>query len=153
MGLSEFFAGHEAGSPRIGINPGWSSAGLATLRPGGGAQAWLAWGDLLSRPEVWVVKTDPPRPFPATIGCDYRVRHQVIFAKGVNRVRFRIWPDGRHEPDTWLCDEADAPIPDTFTKWTGGSFGLFQNEGLSTEWFDIYVRALASGELYQRKKR
>jgi hypothetical protein len=144
LGLSDFFAGHEDARPPIGIRPGWSSAGLATLRtdPNKCAQIWLAWGDLLDSPQKWVVKTDPPRPFDLKRGIVYRVRHQVRFAGGVNMSRLRIWPEGSPEPSAWLCAESDAAIGTDKTKRRAGSFGLFQFHGAPTEWSDIVVRAL-----------
>jgi len=145
LGLSDFFAGHEHATPHIGIKPGWSSAGLATIRPDSdkAAQVWLAWGDLLDRPEKWVVKTDPPKPFPVELGGVYRVRHQVLFEAGVNRCRFRIWPAGESEPGAWLCEEDDSAVPIEKAKFHAASFGLFQYGGEPTEWFDIRVDSLA----------
>lgn len=145
LGLSDFFAGHEAAEPPIGIKPGWSSAGLATLRPNKeeSAQIWLAWGDLLGSPEMWVVKTDPPIAFDFTYGRVYRVRHQVLFENGINSARFRIWPDGEQEPEEWICQESDADIPDSKIKFNRASFGLFQFFGKPTEWFDIRVRLIS----------
>jgi len=146
LGLSDFFAGHEPAVPVIGIKPGWSSAGLATIRPDPdkAAQVWLAWGDLLDRPEKWVVKTDPPRPFPVDLGGEYRVRHQVLFEDGVNRCRFRIWPAGETEPDAWLCEEDDSAVPPDKPRFRAASFGLFQYGGEPTEWFDIRVDSLGA---------
>jgi len=145
LGLSDFFAGHEPAAPDIAIKPGWSSAGLATIRPDPdkAAQVWLAWGDLLDRPEKWVVKTDPPKPFLVELGGAYRVRHQVLFEGGVNRCRFRIWPDSESEPDAWLCEEDDSAVPMEKAKFRAASFGLFQYGGEPTEWFDIRVDSLA----------
>ncbi len=145
LGLSDFFAGHEAADPPIGIKPGWSSAGLATMRPDPerAAQVWLAWGDLLESPKKWVVKTDPPIPFPVQAGVTYRIRHQVLFANGVNRARFRIWEAGTTELAEWLCSKNDVGIPDTKQRFTRGSFGLFQYAGEPSEWFDIRVEPLS----------
>ena len=144
LGLADFFAGHEAAIPAIGIKPGWSSAGLATIRPdrNGSAQTWLAWGDLLYDDRVWVVKTDPPKPFEYQVGCEYRVRQQVLFRDGINRARFKIWPGGEPEPDGWLCEESDEDIQDKKIKFRKGSFGLFQFNGQPTEWFNIKVVCL-----------
>ena len=87
-------------------------------------------------PTVWsrIEKLQP--------GRDYRVRHQVTFADGVDRCRFRIWPADEPEGDAWLCEESDVHVPDTFTKFTRASFGLFQNAGTAIEWFDIRLRDL-----------
>jgi hypothetical protein len=143
LGLSDFFAGHEAEDPDVGIKPGYSSSGLATLRPDGVAQAWISWGDLTkNRAEFWVVKTDPGNAFNIRKGILYRVRHQVIFEGGVNRTRFRIWPAEEMEADTWLCEEDDSRVADAFPKFSEGSFGLFQYYGCPTEWSNIRVTAL-----------
>ena len=142
LGLSDFFAGHEADDPDVGIKPGWSSAGLATLRPNGLAQTWLAFGDLTRRKEFWVVKTDPGNPFPVQADVRYSVRHQVIFRDGADRVRFRIWPADGPEPDTWLCEESDLTVADSYPKFTQASFGLFQSFGSPTAWSNIRVREL-----------
>ncbi len=141
LGLADFFAGHEAAIPPIGIKPGWSSAGLATIRPdrNGSAQTWLAWGDLLYDDRIWVVKTESPKPFEYQAGREYQVRQQVIFRDGINRARFKIWPAGEPEPDGWLCEESDEDIQDNKVKFKKGSFGLFQFNGQPTEWFNIKV--------------
>ena len=167
LGLSDFFVGHEAEDPPIGIKPGWSTAGLATVtygwRPGsppevrpvepsrllqeigpnplGQARAWLACGDNSRRGERWVVKTDPAARFDLAEPWAYRVRHQVLFTGGANRTRFRIWPAGQPEPDGWLCDITDAEVDPRLPKFSRASFALFQHTGASTEWSDIRVRA------------
>ncbi len=144
LGLADFFAGHEAAIPSIGIKPGWSSAGLATIRPDkkASAQTWLAWGDLLYDDRPWVVKTDPPKPFEYQVRQEYRVRQQVLFRDNVNRARFKIWLAGESEPEGWLCEESDEAIQDKKTKFRKGSFGLFQFNGQPTEWFNIKVVSL-----------
>jgi hypothetical protein len=144
LGLADFFAGHEEAIPPIGIKPGWSSAGLATIRPEQkeSAQTWLAWGDLLKDERKWVVKTDPPKPFEYQVGRRYRVRQQVLFQEGVNHARFRIWPEGTDEPEVWLCEESDEEIPESKIKFKTASFGLFQFGGQPTEWSDIRVVSL-----------
>ena len=141
LGLSEFFAGHEAAEPPIGIKPGWSSAGLATIRPNAekSAQIWLAWGDLLNSPKKWVVKTTPAVKFDIKYGEVYRVRHQVLFENGINRARFWIWRIEEDEPENWLCEENDDIIPADKIKFNRASFGLFQFHGKPTEWFDIKI--------------
>jgi hypothetical protein len=144
LGLADFFAGHEESIPAIGIKPGWSSAGLATIRPdqNQSAQTWLAWGDLLEDKRKWVVKTDPPKPFEFQVGLKYRVRQQVLFQNGVNRARFRIWPEGTEEPEDWLCEESDENVPENQIKFETASFGLFQFGGQPTEWSDIRLVGL-----------
>ncbi|MCF6359397.1 MAG: hypothetical protein L3J29_01395 [Cyclobacteriaceae bacterium] len=142
LGLADFFAGHEAAIPPIGIKPGWSTAGLATISPkrnGGSAQTWLAWGDLLYDDRVWVAKTYPPKPFKYEAGREFRVRQQVIFKDNINRARFKIWPAGELEPEEWLCEESDENIKNNKTKFHKGSFGLFQFMGQPTEWFNIKI--------------
>ena len=142
LGLSDFFAGHEAEEPDAGIQPGWSSAGLATMRPNGVGQVWLAWGDLTKREAFWVVKTDPGQPIQLQKDTLYSVRHQVKFEGCVNSSRYRIWPADDAEPDSWLCEEKDSEIPIEKTKFAQASFGLFQYLGSPTEWSGIQVRAL-----------
>ena len=97
---------------------------------------------MLDSPEKWVVKTDSPKPLAYELSTVYRVRHQVWFRDGINMARFKVWRSGEKEPDQWLCDDDDSEVPDDKIKFTKGSFGLFQFGGGSTEWFDIYVRAL-----------
>jgi hypothetical protein len=162
LGLSDFFVRHEAEEPPIGIKTGWSTAGLATLtygwRPGspaevrqrpsaepnpwGEARAWLASADNSRRADRWLVKTDPPATLPVAAGVTYHVRHGVRFDRGVNSVRFRIWPDGEREPVAWLCDESDAAVAGTRTRVSRASFALFQHSGQPTEWSRIRVVAL-----------
>jgi len=166
LGLSDFFVGHEEDEPPLGIKPGWSTAGLATLtygwRPGspsevrpikpgqsagdlstspsmGEARAWISYGDNSRSQKRWLVKTDPPAYFQVYEGTRYRVRHQVSFEGGVNRVRFRIWPADRPEPTEWLCDVEDSGIDATFPKFSRASFALFQHTGMPTEWSNIRV--------------
>ncbi|MGH7265341.1 MAG: hypothetical protein ACREMB_10875 [Candidatus Rokuibacteriota bacterium] len=168
LGLSDFFVGHEEEDPPLGIKPGWSTAGLATLtygwrpgspaevgqrpaepvpgsRPEGQARAWLACSDNSRRRERWLVKTDPPARVGVEAGVRYRVRHQVLFEEGVNRVRFRIWPAGDREPASWLCEIDDAGAPSEHRRFSAASFGLFQHTGRPTEWSSIRVVALGRG--------
>jgi hypothetical protein len=167
LGLSDFFVGHEQDDPPLGIKPGWSTAGLATLtygwRPGspaevqerkpeeildgpvdGEARAWIACSDNSRRRERWLVKTDPPVRMRLEAGTRYRVRHQVLFEAGINRVRFRIWPAADSEPATWLCDIDDAKIAPGLPRFSAASFGLFQHTGAPTEWSHIRVERLGS---------
>jgi hypothetical protein len=169
LGLSDFFVGHEAEDPPIGIKPGWSTAGLATVtygwRPGspaevksidpkdlakeltmthpyGEARAWISYGDNARRKERWLVKTDPPARVPIEEGVKYRVRHQLLFDGGINRVRFRIWSADQSKPAEWLCDINDSGIANTLPKFSRASFALFQHTGMPTEWSNIRVVAL-----------
>jgi hypothetical protein len=160
LGLSDFFVCHEEEAPPIGIKPGWSTAGLATLtygwRPGspaevgrdpgrplaGEARAWLARSDNSRQAQRWLVKTDPPATLALEPGVAYRVRHRVEFADGVNRVRFRIWPEAAAEPHAWLCDISDAGVSRALPRFTQASFALFQHTGAGTAWSNIRLRAL-----------
>ncbi len=145
IGLSDFFAGHEKACADIGIKPGWSTSGLATVRgTDESACAWLAWGDLLDSPKKWVIQTTPPAKFHIETGKTYYVRHQVIFKNNINTCRFRIWSVYEKEPDDWLCIENDKSVPDNMIKFSEGIFGLFQYEGQPTEWFDIHLRLIES---------
>jgi hypothetical protein len=139
LGLSDFFVRHEAEDPPIGIKPGWSTAGLATVRFDGEARCWLAFGDNAASRRSWIVCTDPPKTFVATAGRNYRVRHQVRFHDRVTSARFRIWPEDEAEPKAWLCEESDSAIDPSLPRHTAASFGLFQHTGASTAWSDISV--------------
>jgi hypothetical protein len=139
LGLSDFFVRLEEGSPPRGIRVGWSSAGMAALSPRGQARSFLAWGDHSAREEEWAVVTDPPAPVAVESGTLYRVRHQVTFANGVDRVRYRIWRAGDSEPRGWLCEEQDSAVPRHLPRHTAASFSLFQHLGPSIEWSDIRV--------------
>ena len=142
LGPSDFFVGFEDKAPPIGIKTGWSSAGMMALNPAGEARCFIAWGDHSETADEWVVVTDPPRRLPLAAGVDYAVRHQVIFADGVDRCRFRIWPAGEAEPETWHCEESDADLPAGRRRHHAASFGLFQHSGAAIEWSDIRVQAL-----------
>lgn len=142
VGLADFFVRHEAEAPPIGIKPGWSTAGMATVRFDGEARSWLAFGDNAARHEGWVVFTDPPAETFIRSGVAYRVRHQVTFRGGVTSTRFRIWPEGDPEPAAWLCEESDAGIDPGLPRHAQASFGLFQHTGGPTYWSDIEVRRL-----------
>ena len=50
--------------------------------------------------------------------------------------------DREKKSDQWLCEDDDSGARDGKIKFTKGSFGLFQFGGGSTEWCDIYVKAL-----------
>jgi hypothetical protein len=142
-GMSDFFAGHDEQSPEIGIKPGYSSAGLATIDNRGQACAWISAGDCLTDKDwSWVVKTEYPAYIDIEPYVTYCVRHQVIMAEGINYCRYRIWKKGDMEPHEWLCQEHNAHIPAHLPRITKAAFGLFQYGGLPTEWSNICVRAL-----------
>jgi len=143
LGLSDFMAGQEEGNPPRGLKVGWSSAGMAALSPRDGARSFLAWGDHSSRPEEWAIATHPAAAFIPQKNILYRVRHQVRFADGINQVRFRIWPDGEAEPQSWLCVEQDDAVPAHLPRHARASFGLFQHLGMPVEWSEIRLAALA----------
>lgn len=146
IGLSDFFVAHEELDPDLGIKPGYSSAGLATIRPSRWAEAWLAHGALLEEQNWdWPWTLSRIRPLAKRIrpGVTYRVRHQIVFAENVNLVRFRIWRETEPEPRSWTCEEDDADLDPGRTRHTRGSFGLFQYGGRPTEWSNIRVRPLA----------
>jgi hypothetical protein len=143
VGLSDFFAEHSEQSSELGIKPGYSTAGLATIDNGGRAQIWIAWGDCLyDKENTWVIKTEKKIKTPIRSGVTYSVRHQVIIEEGINCGRFRIWKKGKPEPQVWLCQEHNTHLPPHFPRITKASFGLFQYWGLPTEWSNIYVKPL-----------
>lgn len=142
LGPSDFFVGFEDKDPPIGIKTGWSSAGMAALNPRGEARSFISWGDHSETAREWVVVTDPPARFPVERRRLYSVRHQVLFADGVDAVRFRIWPADRPEPRTWLCQENDAAVDRSLARHSRASFGLFQHSGMPIEWSNIRVRPL-----------
>jgi hypothetical protein len=141
LGLSDFFVRLEEGVPARGIKVGWSSAGMAALSPTQEARSFIAWGDHSGRPEEWAIVTNPPARVTIQKGVSYRVRHQIAFAHGVNRVRFRVWPAHQSEPSEWLCEEEDSRVPSHLPRHRQASFGLFQHMGLPIEWSDIRIRA------------
>lgn len=142
IGLSDFFVRHEAEDPPIGIKPGWSTAGLATIRFDGEARSWLAFGDNSLRREGWVVFTEPAAEYRMRPAVRYRVRHQAIFRSTVTTSRFRIWPVDETEPESWLCEESDASVDEGLPRHRSASFGLFQHTGGPTRWSDIHVREI-----------
>ncbi len=142
LGPSDFFVGFEDKVPAIAIKTGWSSAGMMALNPKGEARCFIAWGDHSETDAEWVVVTDPPNPVEISPGIDYAVRHQLIFADGVDRCRFRIWPVGEAEPEAWLCQENDAALAGDRIRHRAASFGLFQHSGSAIEWSDIRVSPL-----------
>jgi hypothetical protein len=141
LGLSDFFVRLEEGVPPRGVRVGWSSAGMAALSPKSQARSFLAWGDHSAREEEWAVVTHPPAPVAVEPGTLYRVRHQVAFANGVDRVRYRLWRAGDPEPGSWLCEEQDSAVPPHLPRHTAASFSLFQHLGPAIEWSDIKVVA------------
>jgi hypothetical protein len=141
LGVGDFMAGQEEGEPPRGLKVGWSSAGMAALSPRGEARSFIAWGDHSGRPEEWAIATHPPAAVQVEKGRLYRLRHQVCFARGIDRVRFRIWPADRAEPDGWLCSEQDDRVPAGLPRHRRASFGLFQHLGHPIEWSDILIKA------------
>jgi hypothetical protein len=143
LGLADFMAGQEEGVPPRGLKVGWSSAGMAALSAKGEARSFIAWGDHSGRPEEWAIATHPPALVSIEKGRLYRVRHQVCFANGIDRVRFRIWPADLPEPEGWLCSEQDDRVPAHLPRHRRASFGLFQHLGYPVEWSDVLVEAHA----------
>lgn len=139
VGLSDFFVGHEPDEVDIGIKPGYSTAGLATIRFDGEARSWLANADNGARRDRWLVCTEPPAEFLWRAGVPYRVRHQLLF-EGIDlRTRFRIWPETEAEPANWLCEESTHGVDPVLPRFASATFGLFQHTGASTAWSDIRV--------------
>ena len=141
LGLSDWFVRNEDEAVPLGIKPGYSTAGLATIRPNGDARTWLSMGDNAHRDDGWLVMTDPPSRFVAEAGVLYRVRHQVLFGDQ-HTSRFRIWRVGEDEPASWLCEESDAGVPGHLPRFTQASFALFMHTGVGSEWSDIVIRSL-----------
>ncbi|MEO0924534.1 MAG: hypothetical protein AAFY63_01535 [Cyanobacteria bacterium J06643_13] len=147
LGLSDFFAEHTEQSPDLGIKPGYSTAGLATIDRKGYSQIWMAWGDCLyDKQNTWVISTEKKVKIAIEVGVTYSVRHQVVIKDGVNYGRCRIWKKGNPEPDFWSCQQNNAHLDPKLPRITQGSFGLFQYWGLPTEWSNISVRALDNKE-------
>ena len=129
VGLSDFFVRNEAEEPPIGIKPGYSTAGLATIKFNDQARSWISFGDNSHRREGWLVCTEPPASFHAVAEVPYRVRHQLDMEGDVTRTRFRIWPEGTKEPASWLCDIDNATVDPALPRFRKASFGLFQHTG------------------------
>ena len=143
VGLSDFFVRHDEQVPSVGIKPGYSSAGLATLRPGGFAECWVAMGDNTWENDwAWVRKTRIPAVVSIAAGVVYTVRHQVIFDGGTIVSRFRLWRAGRPEPKGWLCTIDTASLSPNLPRPTAASFGLFQHRGNPTRWSNIKLRSI-----------
>jgi hypothetical protein len=143
IGLSDFFGGNEEQSPSLGIKPGYTTAGLATIENNGRAKAWISWGDcLIEDPRSWVVKTEKIVKVAVDPAVLYHVRHQVIIDDGVNVARFRIWRAGTPEPEVWFCNENTLHLSSNYPAVKAASFGLFQYGGCPTAWSNIHVRAL-----------
>ncbi len=149
LGLSDFHVGMVEGVPPRGIKVGWSSAGMAVAMPRGGARSFIAWGDHSGAPEEWAIATNPPAEVAIERGVAYRVRHQMQLETGINRVRFRLWPEGLPEPESWLCDEHDGLLPADSPRHQAASFSLFQHMGMPVEWSDIKLRPMNSDEFDQ----
>jgi hypothetical protein len=143
IGLSDFFFEHVEQSPGLGIKPGYSTAGLATIDHQGQAKVWLAWGDcLIDKKDAWLVKTEKDAKFPVQADIQYNVKHQSIIEEGINLSRFRLWPEGTIEPDMWLCEENNSHIETSLQRIPTASFGFFQYWGTPTEWTNINVKQL-----------
>jgi hypothetical protein len=143
LGVSDFFYEHLEQSPDLGIKPGYSTAGLATIDQNGQAKIWLAWGDCLRDIDnTWLAKTENRINFPLEAGRLYNVRHQSIMESGINISRFRLWPDGSEEPEIWLCEENNLHVDSNLPRIPRASFGLFQYWGSPTEWSSIKVKKL-----------
>jgi hypothetical protein len=146
IGLSDFFVRNETEDPPIGVKPGYSTAGLATVKFNHEARSWLSFGDNAHRSECWLAVTDPPATFAIDAERPYRVRHQLLIAAGVTTSRFRIWPEDAPEPGQWLCQESDAAVDPAKPRFTAASFGLFMHTGVGSEWSDIRLRTLTGQE-------
>jgi hypothetical protein len=144
LGVSDFFVAHEDAAVPFGIKPGWSTAGMATVKSNGECRTWIAWGDNSDDPKVWIVFTDPAAYFRPLAEVDYRVRHQVLFADGVTSTRFRVWREDEDEPTEWLCSESDRDVDPALPRHTGASFSLFQHTGVGSEWSDLRVAPIGS---------
>jgi hypothetical protein len=140
LGCSDFFAGLTEGVPWRGIRVGWCSAGMAAFSPNDGARSFIAWGDHSGAEGEWAIATNPAKRVAIEKGRLYRVRHQVAFANGTQRVRWRIWRSLEPEPDLWLCEEESARVPVGLPRPANASFSLFQHLGYSIEWSDILIR-------------
>lgn len=145
IGLSDFFVRHEVQDAGLGIKPGYSTNGLATLDGKGAARIWIAAGDCLMDKEwSWVSTIENPPS--VTIEPDqwYRVRHQVIWIDGINYCRWRIWRRDQSEPDIWLCSHNNKSVDEGKPRNQRSSFGLFKYDGGVTEWSNIEIQALES---------
>ena len=148
VGLSDFFVRHDLEDANLGIKPGYSTNGLATLRPDGAAEAWLARGDcLIDKDWAWLVKTQVAPIVKIKENKTYRVRHQAIHDGGVSHVRFRIWEKGNEEPDRWLLHENNGVIESDLRRTELSTFGLFKYSGGETQWSNIELRLLDVGLL------
>ena len=143
VGLSDFFVRHDEQVPSVGIKPGYSSAGLATLRPEGFAECWVAMGDNTWENDwAWVRKTRIPAVVSIAAGVVYTVRHQVIFNGRTIVSRFRLWRAGKAEPKGWTCTIDTASLSPNLPRPSAASFGLFQHRGNPTRWSNIKVRPI-----------
>ena len=97
-------------------------------------------GDHSGDEDEWAIGTNSAKRVAIEKGRLYRVRHQVAFANGAQRVRWRIWPSLEPEPDQWLCEEESSKVPVGLPRPASASFSLFQHLGYSIEWSDIFVQ-------------
>jgi hypothetical protein len=142
LGLSDFFVRHDEQSPNLGIKPGYSSAGLATVTADGVAQCWAAMGDITWEKDWSWVRKSRPVYLPLAADTVYAVRHQVIFDRGASLARFRIWPVEKLEPKRWLCRVDSMSLTSDLPRPMAASFGLFQYHGNPTQWSKIQVRPI-----------
>ena len=104
VGVGDFFVGHEDNRVPLGIKPGWSTAGMATVKSNGECRSWIAWGDNCDHPNMWMIVTEPAAYFRPIGKLDYRVRHQVCLERA-SQVPASAFGGGRDEPEDWLCAE------------------------------------------------
>jgi hypothetical protein len=142
IGLSDFFVRHDEQQPELGIKPGYSTAGLATITASRFAECWSAMGDSTWDKEWSWVKKSVPAFIPLKPGVDYAVRHQVIFDSAAILARFRIWLAGTPEPRRWLSTIDTVSLSPELPRPKSASFGLFQHRGSATRWSNIKVRQL-----------
>ncbi len=142
IGLSDFFVRHDEQLPNLGIKPGYSSAGLATVTADCFAQCWATMGDITWDKEWSWTRKSPPVFVSLAAGTVYAVRHQMIFGSRANLARFRIWPAEKQEPKRWLCSVDTTSLSPELPRPMAGSFGLFQYHGNPTQWSNIQVRPI-----------
>lgn len=152
LGLSDFFVRHELQDESLGIKPGYSTNGLATLRRTGLACLWMSTGDCLTDKNwAWVAQTPHEPHFPVEADVRYSVRHQIFQLDGVAHTRLRIWRADQGEPRRWLCHLQRCAVDGDGLIGRKSSFGLFKYGGGRTEWSNIRVRYLDVNEVNQKE--
>lgn len=142
LGLSDFFVAHDAQEPGLGIKPGYSTAGLITLRPNGELQAWQSMGDnTWDKPWAWV-RRSRPKTVSVQPNRAYHARHQLLIGEGQMLSRCRLWPADAPEPETWQVSVDTFGLAAHFPRPARAAFALFQYHGAQTEWSDLELRAL-----------